>query len=233
VYSRIINGNQHTFGVSGKLIRNALVMYDHETETLWSQLLGEAVQGPLEGTRLEYLPAVMTTWEEWKAMHPETSAIQKGYVGNRDPYEGYYLAPSKGVIGVQNVDDRLGTKEFVIGVAERDEAIAYPFGVLDGDPVVNDQIAETPIVVAFDPDSGAGVVWERTLSDGTLLNFSAHGSELIRDLETGTLWNGLTGLALEGDLAGEQLVPVASTQVFWFAWFDFHPDTLLFGFEED
>lgn len=229
MYSRIINGNEFTFGVSGKLIRNALVMFDRETNTLWSQLLGEAVQGPLMGTRLEYLPALMTTWAEWKAMHPDTRAIQKGYVGNRDPYEGYYLGSIGGVIGVQNSDDRLGTKEFVIGVAQEGEAVAYPFGVLDRELVVNDLLTKIPIVVVFDPESGAGAVWERTLDDGIILSFTGHQGELIRDLETGTIWNGLTGQALEGTLAGERLSTVSNTQVFWFAWFDFYPETRLYG----
>ena len=35
--------------MSGKLIMNALVMYDHQTDTLWSQFLGEGVKGPLIG----------------------------------------------------------------------------------------------------------------------------------------------------------------------------------------
>lgn len=232
MYSRIINGNEHNFGVSGKLIRNALVMFDRETDTLWSQLLGEAVQGPLVGTQLEYLPAVMTTWKDWKAMHPDTRALRKGYVGDRDPYTGYYFSDIEGVLGAENVDDRLGTKEFVIGVDLDGESVAYPFGVLNGEPVVNDLVAGMPLVVAFDPDSGAGAVWERTLPDGTDLTFTPHNGEIIRDLETGTLWNGLTGQAVDGALEGEQLSPVASTLVFWFAWFDFHPDTRLYGFED-
>jgi hypothetical protein len=33
--------------VSGKLIMNALVMYDHQTNTLWSQFLIQGVKGPL------------------------------------------------------------------------------------------------------------------------------------------------------------------------------------------
>ncbi len=61
MYSRIIDGEEYTFGVSGKLIRNVLVMYDRQTDTLWSQLLGEAVEGPLVGTKLEFLPAFQTT----------------------------------------------------------------------------------------------------------------------------------------------------------------------------
>ena len=41
--------------MSGKLIMNSLVMFDRETESLWSQFLGEAVEGPLSGVRLEFV----------------------------------------------------------------------------------------------------------------------------------------------------------------------------------
>ena len=49
MYSREIDGQEFTFGVSGKLIMNVLVMYDRQTESLWAQLLGEAVEGDTAG----------------------------------------------------------------------------------------------------------------------------------------------------------------------------------------
>ena len=61
-----------TFGTSGLLFRSNKLMYDRQTNTLWSQLLGEAVEGPLKGTRLEFLPSWQTTWEDWKTQHPNT-----------------------------------------------------------------------------------------------------------------------------------------------------------------
>ena len=112
----MINGEEYFFGVSGKLIRNVLVMYDKETGTLWSQLLGEAVSGELVGTKLEFLPAVLTTWASWREMHPDTLAIRKGFFGKKDPYLNYYYSQDAGVIGATNLDERLETKEFVIGI---------------------------------------------------------------------------------------------------------------------
>ena len=89
MYSREIDGQEYDFGVSGKLIMNVLVMYDRQTESLWSQLLGEAVEGELKGTKLEYFPSVMTTWDEWKTRFPDTVALVKGFAGSRDPYVSY------------------------------------------------------------------------------------------------------------------------------------------------
>ena len=125
MYSREVEDREFTFGVSGKLIRNVLVMYDRQTNSFWSQLLGESVEGEMIGAKLEFLPSWMTTWEEWKAMHPETVALDKGRrVGKRDTYDSYYVSPSAGVIGETLEDDRLQTKEFVIGLETAETAVA-------------------------------------------------------------------------------------------------------------
>ena len=57
---------------------NALVMYDHQTDTLWSQFLSRGVKGPLADTALEILPALQTTWHQWLQLHPETLVLDKG-----------------------------------------------------------------------------------------------------------------------------------------------------------
>jgi hypothetical protein len=47
-------------GVSGKLINNALVMYDRQTRSLWSQFLSFSVRGEFERTPLEPVPLILT-----------------------------------------------------------------------------------------------------------------------------------------------------------------------------
>ncbi|MCI0778986.1 MAG: DUF3179 domain-containing protein, partial [Chloroflexi bacterium] len=91
VFARSIEGQELTFGVSGKLIMNAVVLYDHQTETLWSQFLAEGVQGPLTGVRMELLPSQLTTWGAWTAQHPDTLLLDRGFgLFRSDRYEGYY-----------------------------------------------------------------------------------------------------------------------------------------------
>jgi hypothetical protein len=233
VYSRIIDGQETTFGVSGKLIRNVLVMYDRNTESLWSQLLGEAVEGELKGTKLEYFPSVMTTWAEWKAQYPDTVALVKGFSGSSDPYDSYYASGRAGVIGETYQDDRLQTKQFVVGVALGDGAAAYPFSVLSLEPVVNDEVGGNPILVVFGDDSVTSAVFSREVGDQTL-TFSLEDPEslALTDAETGSTWQGLTGQATGGPLAGERLPRLKSTNSFWFGWKDFYPDTRVYGLDE-
>ena len=151
MYSREINGEEFTFGVSGKLIRNVLVMYDRQTESYWSQLLGESVEGELVGTKLEFVPSWMMTWEQWQALHPETLALDKlGRRGGRDTYDGYYASGSTGVIPETIQDNRLDVKEFVNGVELTDAVVAYPFRTLNEQPVVNDTVGDEAVLVVFD-----------------------------------------------------------------------------------
>jgi hypothetical protein len=228
VYSREVEGQVLEFGVSGKLVMNVLVMYDRQTDTLWSQLLGEGIRGPLKGVELDFVPAEHTTWEDWKSRHPDTLALIKGYSGNFDNYAGYYNSSSAGAIGESNRDGRLSTKEFVIGVALGNEAAAYPFRSLSATPVVNDHVGGTPVLVVFDPESANGFVYDRRI-DSQELEFELVGQNQLIDRDTGTLWDLFSGEALEGDYVGQVLQRVKSTRSFWFGWSDFYPDTRVHG----
>jgi hypothetical protein len=230
VYAREFDGRTLTFGVSGKLITNALVMYDRETDSLWSQFLGVAVRGEFEGTRMQPLAAMLTDWATWRQLHPDTLVLDQG--GKRvDPYSGYYEDTGAGVLSKRFDDDRLADKEFVLGVDLTAGTKAYPFRHLSERPVVNDTVGELDLLIVFDRDSATGVVWDRHVEGRTLTFEPAEPRPGVPmplvDRETGTLWGGLTGEALEGELAGARLRRVHATQVFWFAWNDFHPDAPL------
>jgi hypothetical protein len=239
VYARFIDGTEYKFGVSGKLYRNGLIMYDDVTGSLWSHIAGEAVVGELVGTKLELVSAVHTDWATWKGLHPDTLVIAKSKspyqrdASGRDPYEGYYQDQSAGVLGWANQDERLPVKQHVIGLRIGDQAKAYPFLVLNDEPVVNDEVAETPVVVFFHRWSAAGAVFDRRLGDRTLTFRLVDGADTepftVVDRETGTRWQALTGEAVEGPLAGEHLADIPATEAFWFGWVDHFPETLIYG----
>jgi hypothetical protein len=226
VYARDLNGRTLTFGVSGKLIRNSLVMFDRETETLWSHLTGEALEGPLVGQHLQQLLAEQTTWGRWRAEHPNTLMLDVDPSDVRiDPYQGYYSAQDAGVVGRKRSDNRLPVKEKVIGVRLDGQVKAYSFTALARDRVVNDTVGGVPLVVVFDPASYSGAVYRRD-AGGTLLTFTAGANPLsMRDDQTGSEWDGLSGRATTGSDAGMELEQVPITYSFWFGWVDFYPNT--------
>ena len=176
VFARDIGSQTLTFGVSGKLVMNTLVMYDHQTDTLWSQFLSRGIQGELKETELELLPALMTDWKTWAELHPDTLVLEKGSRSSNDPYARYYEAADAGVLGETRTDDRLYTKEYVVGLVRNDIIRAYPFSVLNNTPVVNDTIGDEPVLVTFDANSGAGVVFSRVV-DGQTLTFEPSNPE--------------------------------------------------------
>ena len=234
MYARDVEGQTLTFGVSGKLIMNALVMYDRETESLWSQFLGQAVRGKFAGTKLGFISALMTDWATWAELHPDTKALEKGgRAAARDPYMSYYNNAAAGIMGETVRDDRLYTKEFVVGLEKDGEAIAYPYHLLNETPVINDTFQEVPIVVVLVPGSGWGVVFHREV-EGQILTFDvAEGGEedslVMVDKETGRKWLALTGEALEGGATNTPLNRFRSELTFWFAWKDYYPHTRVYG----
>ena len=211
---------------------NALVMYDRQTGTLWSQFLGRGVEGPKSGTRLETVPVTLTTWERWLAEYPDTVALDKSkghYIG--DTYSTYYtMEHAAGVLGQIIEDDRLPNKELVLGVGFDDGPKAYPFSALSDERVINDLAVDQPLVVFFDPTTDSAIAYERVI-DGRELTFSPReedGVEYLVDEETGTLWLPYSGMAVSGELAGTNLARIRSTYSFWFAWTDYYPDTALY-----
>ncbi len=95
VYNPVAGGVRYIFGVSGLLYKRNLLLYDRETESLWSQLGGLAATGDLAGTSLELLPSTHTTWARWKREHPGTLVVsfQTGYRRDysSDPYRDWQL----------------------------------------------------------------------------------------------------------------------------------------------
>ena len=92
-FLRRVDGRDLDFGVSGLLYNSDMLMYDRRTESLWSQIPGEAISGEYKGQKLIQLPVVHTTWEDWRNQHPDTLALSTDTGYRRDytsnPYGGY------------------------------------------------------------------------------------------------------------------------------------------------
>ncbi len=222
-----------TFGVSGLLWQNNLIMYDRSTqESLWPQMLRQAGCGSDIGQKLTPFPATELTWAGWKALYPDTKVISsntgffRSYVEGAYPY-GTYERPDNGsTLFPQNVNSDRPPKERVLGIPDGDGGKLYPFFELDNDDAlqaVNDVVNGRPLVVFWEDASDGAVAFD-AIVDGMQLTFSG-ASGIFKDLETSSTWD-LSGRAVAGDLVGAQLEPVAEAYVaFWFAWKAFHPES--------
>lgn len=123
VFERVVAGVEQEFGVSGRLWRSNLLMYnranDEKSESLWSQVLGEAVLGVNTGEKLTVVPSDIVRWADWKKLHPDTKILSAntGAVRDygRDPYEDYYTSESVS-FGASFSDTRLHPKALVAGI---------------------------------------------------------------------------------------------------------------------
>jgi hypothetical protein len=129
-FEAVMNGQSYEFGVSGLLYNSDVLMYDRETGSLWSQLMVQAVTGPMTGTRLQQLPLSHTSWQEWVERYPETRVLSNktGYSRNYkvDPYPNYGR-DGRLFFPVANSSKKYRRKEIVMGLEIDGRFKAYPF----------------------------------------------------------------------------------------------------------
>ena len=203
MYDRRIEGDEHVFGNQGALYKNAMTWWDHETESVWSQVTGEALYGPLRGARLRPIPAAIETWEAWRAAHPHTLVLETGGVGG-EPV----------------------TRDFVIGIRIRTDSAAFRFPHVVQRGVVNDSVGGVPVAV-FARHDRVIRVYARRVGD-RIVDLQASAGRLV-DLSSGTAWNAVTGQGMYGPLADEPLATVAWVSSYDWAWVDFYPNSRIVG----
>lgn len=195
-----------TLAVSGMLWNRSLVMIDSETKSLWSQLLGKAMRGKLEGVELELLPGLMTDWKTWRTRHPDTTVVTLPRTARQFVSEVYQRP-----------------EHFGIGLARGSHARFWSFDQLLKQPVINEEFRESPLVIAFVPKSGTAFIYDRRLDDQTL-SFSRKEDRLVDD-QTHSTWEVTSGLAIDGPLSGRSLKLVPGIVSFPKAWKQFHPES--------
>lgn len=159
-----IDGERRTFGVSGLLYNSDVLLYDRQTESLWSQIMSKAVSGAAAGKELEFIPTIRTTWGQWKDQHPDTKALntQTGHRRNYDrtPYTGYEQS-SRLMFPVDEESSALDRKERVLGVQLDGVAKAYPLSRLrQKGKVVEDQINGRQVKIKYDREANSAAVYD-------------------------------------------------------------------------
>jgi len=244
VFKRTVNEGILDFGTTGRLRYSNLIMYDRQTETWWQQATGEAIAGDLTGTQLEFYPATIISWEEFKTSYPDRKVLSRetGYARNygRNPYVGYddvnnppflYRGPI--------TPNQLPPVARVLTIDLNGEAVAYPYETLERLGAANDIVGGEAVVVFWQEgtaspldsstttgrDVGTAAAFSRQL-DGQTLVFS-FADEQIFDEQTNSEWN-ILGQAIAGEMKGKQLMPAVAINHFWFSWAAFKPETRIY-----
>ena len=174
-------------------------------------------------------------------LHPDTTVLHQEtgvypaefYAPEEDPgaiYYEYFNAPDT-MFPVPDRDDRLETKDVVLGVQLSDSYKAYSSEALREHRIVNDVVGgEEILVLGSAASEGArayyrgGRSFELAPNDG--------GGELgipavIGDADGGT-WRVTEGFLVNTTDESERLARIPTHMSFWFGWFQFHPDTELY-----
>lgn len=227
-----------TFSSTGLLMRSNKLMYDRQTNTVWNALTGEPAFGPLATTdlRLPVLPVVVTDWRRWQRDHPQTSvlSLQTGFrrdYRNGAAYSDYFNDPAFLMFPVWQQDTSdTANKEVIFALRINDTPKAYPLRHLIASPVLNDTLAGVNVVLVteatpaqdfFEPGGAAVRAYIR---DDWQFSATDTPGEVID--ESGGRWQVTEGALVAAD--GRQLARLGGHLAFWFGWYAFYPETLVF-----
>jgi hypothetical protein len=210
-----------TFGVSGRLINNNLVMYDRATETWWPQILATSIPGPWNGESggesLREFRLVWTSWERWRDRHPDTRVLstETGYAKNygNDPYGAYnpprgYYTNANTLFETPVTGERFHRKRVFLGARTAAGAVAFGKSALLERGTMSGEVGGTPAVAVADRGLNTGYVY-------------LNPEERAVAFEDGTV-------TVDGDPHEPDDLPLGRVHAFdamWFAWRSYYPDT--------
>jgi hypothetical protein len=177
------------FGVSGKLYESNLLMYDKETDSLWSQIEGRAVVGDRIGDDLTIYPSQVMQYSVFQEKHPESLVLsdKTGYLRDYTfyPYGGYEESNSL-LFPVSISDQRLPVKEIMYIVNTENHSVALK------DKSLNKEIVsiDTPdgVVTAHVVD---GEVVVKNIREEVLPGYTAMWFSWVNhNQESGIVWTG-------------------------------------------
>ena len=244
VFDRRVDERVLDFGTTGRLRRSDMVMYDRQSESWWQQFTGKGIVGRYAGTTLQRVPSQIVAYDDFRRAYPKGEVLSRrtGHFRpyGRNPYRGYDRIGDQPFLFSDPADKRLPAMERVLSITHAGLHRIYPFAELKGQGVVNDKLAELPVVIFYKRNAlsvldnekikDSRLIYSVTAFDRRLdqrvLEFTANGNG-FSDMQTKTQWDRL-GRAVSGPLQGAQLASVDSGVHFAFAWLAFNPESEIY-----
>ncbi len=243
-YDRRLGDRILDFGTSGELFNSSLVMYDRQTESLWTHFDSRAVVGHLAGEKLNTFSVQVTSWEQFRDANPDGIVLSLdtgfGRSYGRNPYFGYDTPGDTPFLFDGTADPRLDPKERVIAVRDDAEpAVVVPLSAAFEAGAFTFEAHGRELVAIVDPgvsspldagtvdegfDQGAAAVYVNEL-DGAPLDLSRTADGFV-DAVSGLTFD-VFGVATDG--SGVRLQSVEHLDTFWFAIAAFEPESQIVG----
>lgn len=218
-WNRVIKGKETTFGVSGLLYNTNLIPYDRETNSNWSQILNESVNGSLKGEKANLIQLFETDWKTWKTIYPNSKVISSSTGFSRtygqSPYGDYNTNNNRFLFPVPK-DSRLPLKERVLAIVDGKNAKAYRFSSFTSQNILKNSfngknyllVGNPNFIVSFELESNTINLQFEYVYNGV--------SEIVLKDNEGNSWN-VFGEAVSGPRTGTKLKSAASFMGFWFS----------------
>lgn len=225
-WESITNGVRSTFGVSGLLYNANLILYDRNTDSNWSQLQLECVNGDLIGNKPTVLNVIETNWKTWKALYPGSKVLttNTGFARNygTSPYGDYATNNNRFIFRPDIINPALPNKDRVYCIID-EVAKVYQFSDFDNGKVIKDTfnnknyilVGNESVINAFElkvPFLDTTFEYELNTSQGSI----------FKD-DLGNTWS-IFGEVLSGPQIGSSLQSPKSVVSYWFAIAAFYPD---------
>jgi hypothetical protein len=213
-----VNGNKLSFGVSGLLYNTNLIPFDRQTNSNWSQILNESVNGQLIGQEAELIYLVETDWGTWKSLYPDTKVLSLNTGFSRTygiyPYVDYRSNHNFFLFPVPK-DTRLPLKQRVHAIASGDDAKVYQFSDFGDGAVLQDSFLGTDYLLVGNPNFIVSFRLDQEFQS-LVFTYAYAGTEVILEDDEGNQWN-IFGEAVSGPRAGQRLVAAPAFMAYWFS----------------
>jgi len=215
VFQPVVNGKPEKFRLVGMDHFNAM-FEDVTTKSWWRQVTGEAVAGKLKGEQLPELYSTQTSLAEWLRLNPNSLIMQtdSAFINSYDTTGNYEAGRSKNKLtGTDSLSWK--DKSWVVGVKTGKERKAYDWNQFKNERVINDKIANTPVLIVLSDDNKSFFAFERpdAYSSFRLENdIIACGNHHFR----------IDGKGIDTSFS---LKPLQASQEFWHSWRTFNPNT--------
>jgi hypothetical protein len=231
-WESMTNGVRSTFGVSGLLYNAILIMYDRNTDSNWSQLGLECVNGELIGNKPKLFNVVETNWETWKALYPNTKvlSLDTGFSRNYgvSPYGDYAINNERFIFRPAITNSALPNKDRVYCIIDGDKSKVYEFSSFTGGKTIKDSFnGKNYLVIGNENIINAFELSSEFINTNFEYELDASSDSIFKD-DLGNTWS-LFGEATSGPNIGNKLGEINSVISYWFAIAAFYPNPEIYS----
>lgn len=219
-----------SFGTSGLLYNSNLILYDRATDSNWSQMRIQCVNGSQIGTKPQTLNIIETNWATWKAMYPNSEVLttQTGFNRpyNTYPYGNYKTNHDFFLFQPSILNPELPNKKRVFTLIDEDMSKVYKFEDFAGGKVIKDFFnGKTYLIVGNENVINAFALGSQF--SNLDFSYSFNNSEIFFNDNEGNGWS-IFGRAISGPRINTQLSTPTKVTSMWFAVAVFYPNPVIY-----